>query len=142
MGLRLACHDPAVVFARSDDRTVVVVVEPSGGRPDFARIALTSPYRSVLGPSSDVPVGRDPDVATLFRAAIYYRGFASFALGATVAHWLAHRIVFRGGWTVHVDAPDRDPIKIRCPDRAAAEARASQLGDDVAERGEVAIDDL
>jgi hypothetical protein len=90
-----------VEFAGSEDRTVVVAVQPSGGRPDFARIALTSPYRSVLGPSIDVPVGRDPDVATLFRVAIYYRGFASFALGATVP-----RLVLRSAdQTVAVGIP-------------------------------------
>lgn len=127
-----------VEFARSDDRSVVIVVAPSGGRPDFARIALASPYRSVIGPRGDLPVGDRPGVGTLAAASFYYRGFAGVALGSLVAHWLAYWIVFRGGWTVHVDAPDRDPIR----DRAAADARARQIGDDVAARGEAAIYNL
>jgi hypothetical protein len=132
----------AVEFARADDRSVVIVVEPSGGRPDFARIALTSPYSAVVGGRGDVPIGAHPDAATLVTAAIYYRGFATMAAGSAIAHWLAYRIVFRGGWTVHVDAPDRDPLKIRCGDRAAAEARAREIAENVASYGEAAIDTL
>jgi hypothetical protein len=89
-----------------------------------------------------MPIGPRPDTATLVAASVFYRGFTSAAVLSVVAHWLAHWVIFRGGWTVHVDAPDRDPIKLRCRGRQEAEARARQIADDVAVRGEAAIDHL
>jgi hypothetical protein len=48
------------------------------------------------------------------------------AVGA-VARFIVHTVIFRGGWTVHVDAPDRDPVKIRCRNRAEAEERGRRI---------------
>lgn len=73
-------------FAKASDRTVVVVIGPSGGRPDFARIAQTSQYRYVVGPHADLSMAEHPDVATLAAAAVYYRGFADVAIGSMIAH--------------------------------------------------------
>jgi hypothetical protein len=46
---------------------------------------------------------------------------------AVLGRWLVWRLVFRGGWTVHLDAPDSDPRKIRCADQARADALAEEL---------------
>jgi hypothetical protein len=131
-----------VAFALSDDRTIVIVVQPSGGRPDFKTIAQTSPYQSVLGPRADILVGPQPTLTTLATASLYYRGFATEAIGSAILHWLLNRIVFRSGWTVHIDAPDCDPIKLRCANQAAAETKARDIAADIERRGEAAVAQL
>jgi hypothetical protein len=79
--------------SRAVDRRVFVSIGPSGGRPAFIVID-----RYTLDPI-------DAD--------------ASSALAAG-GRWLVNKLIFRGGWTVHIDAPDADPARIRCRSRAAA----------------------
>jgi hypothetical protein len=121
-----------VTSATADDQRIFIRVERSGGRPDYQALERTSiswhlPRDKTLGPA--------PDAADLVDAAIYYEGFAVKALLSWIGYWLLHTVVFRRGWTVHVDAPGRDPIKIRHPNRAAAEACARTLGSDIERYG-------
>lgn len=57
-----------------------------------------------------------------------YGGIMTFGMVLNVlGRWLAYRLVFRGGWTVQVDAPDRDPVRIRCRNRDRALETALDL---------------
>jgi hypothetical protein len=105
-----------VEFAKAEDRRIFIRVESSGGRPGI-----------------DVRPGEPPAINDEFT----FRAVLSVLL-----RWLLHWGIFRGGWTVHIEAPDRDPIKIRCANRAEAEAYADRLTAGLKERGPEALDEL
>jgi hypothetical protein len=108
-------------WARTDDRTVYVIVGPSGGRPDVEPVPP--------------PPSEPPGVVQLIGDAIFYRHRVRTAMLGAIGRWLAHWVIFRGGWTVYVDAPDSDPVKIRCANRLAAQERAEQLVEEISANG-------
>jgi hypothetical protein len=115
----------------NDDRRVLIVVDRSGGRPAWDHSAdravdvcgQRAPY--VAGQTVELFDRAGDEAAARVRASSL--PISGEAVVTVLAHWLAYRILFRGGWTVHIDAPDRDPIKIRCKDHAAAMATAREL---------------
>src|SRR5690349_477201 len=131
-----------VEFANSTDHRVFILVERSGGRSDFDRLHETSiPYPGCeLAPTSSL--GDNSGVVLLVRTSINNADFTERVVFSVAMRWLTHWVIFRGGWTVHVDAPDRDPIKIRHRSRPDAEAYASQLATDLATHGFVILDNL
>jgi hypothetical protein len=131
-----------VEFAKSTDRRVFILVERSGGHPDFDRLAETFiPYPGrELAPTSSL--GDNPSVVRLVRTSGNHVDFTERAVFSVVGRWLAHWVIFLGGWTVHVDAPDRDPIKIRHRRRSDAEAYATRLAADLATHGPAILDNL
>ncbi|MEV6965781.1 hypothetical protein AB0M47_11765 [Hamadaea sp. NPDC051192] len=63
-------------------------------------------------------------------------------MASAFGRWLAHRVMFRGRLGRAVDAPGRDPIKIRNPNRDAAELLASRLVDGLQTRGLADLNEL
>jgi hypothetical protein len=127
----------------NDDRRVLIVVDRSGGRPAWDAGALgvsgqRTPY--AVGQTVEVFDRAGDEVAARVRASS--PPISGEAVVTVLAHWLAYRILFRGGWTVHIDAPDRDPIKIRCKDHAAAMATARELASMIEADGVQALDGL
>src|SRR5947208_450692 len=113
-------------FAPADDRTVVIVVDRSGGR--------SGPVPPLGSPGAQhgrevVLVDRaEQEQAMRVRASA--QPITEVGVASTFGRWLAWRIVHRGGWTVHIDAPDRDPIRIRCRTHDAALTLAHQIAED------------
>ncbi|MEV0271079.1 hypothetical protein AB0H43_20030 [Hamadaea sp. NPDC050747] len=122
---------------RSVDRRTFVRIERSGGTPGVDRL--------VALPAATAPTGTQQELSGVVlvedEPPINY-SFTGRAVASVLGRWLAHRLFFRGGWTVHVEAPDRDPVKIRCPNRSAADALAHRLVEDLTNRGLAALDDL
>jgi len=108
-------------FAKSVDRRIFVRIERSGGTPGMDRHVGQSAETSGV-----VLVDAPP---------LVNYDFTGRAMASVLGRWLAHWVIFRGGWTVHVEAPDRDPVKIRCPNREAARAVAHRLVGDLNGRG-------
>jgi hypothetical protein len=130
---------PIMRWAPAQDRTVYVVTGPSGGRPALDRARHVS--SAVLAPPDRDAWPRINVVHLLGDAVFYPYAARAAALGA-IGRWIAHWVVFRGGWTVYVDAPDRDPIKIRCANRTEAQVRAGQVAERIEAEGEEAVDRL
>ncbi len=74
--------------------------------------------------SDERPQGGAARAVQLAGDAIFFPYLARAVLLDGLAQWLVHRVIFRGGWTVYIDAPDRDPVKVRCADREEATVRA------------------
>lgn len=87
-------------FADATDRRMFISIGPSGGPPAYFMID-----RDTWDPID----AWEPRLLTLAR------------------RWLVHKVIFRSGWTLHVDAPDVNPVRIRCRDRAAAETLARRI---------------
>jgi hypothetical protein len=125
----------AVHLPPAGDRTVHLTVGPSGGWPDGPPGAAPP----------DVPAGSGGTpgavrVVWLAGDMIFHPALARRAMLGALGRRLVHWLVFRGGWTVYVDAPDRDLIKIRCAGREDAEARAGRLAERIRTHGEAALD--
>lgn len=123
----------------AQDQTVYVTIGPSGGRSHIDQVArvpgtgVEPAQQTGLLPIKAVYLIGD----AIFRSHAVRTGMLS-DIGRQMIHW----VVFRGGWTVYVDAPGRDPIKLRCANRAAAQARAAQLVDEIEAYGGEALDRL
>jgi hypothetical protein len=122
----------------AQDRHVYITVGPSCGRPDFDRMAELS---STVFTVADEQQGRPVNVVQLVVDAFFYPNMARVALLGAVARWLAHWVIFRGGWSVYIDAPDRDPSKIRCASREEAQARAGRLAAEIQAHGPGVVDE-
>jgi hypothetical protein len=123
----------------AQDRTVYMMVGPSGGRPDFEHVVDLS---ATLFADSDADLGRRPSVVQLVGDSIFYPHLARVALLGAIGRWVAHWVIFRGGWSVYIDAPDRDPIKVRCANRTEAQVRADQLAAEIEAHGVDVVDKL
>lgn len=105
---------------------MLVVLDRSGGRPESDRRVLAALDGHGQPVAHSVVLIDRADQEAAIRTA----SSASFSFESVLtvfAYWFAYRVLFRGGWTVHVDAPGRDPIKIRCRDHASAFATARSL---------------
>lgn len=125
----------------NDDRRVLIVVDRAGGRPtwDVGAVGVSSQRtRYAAGQTVEVFDRAGDEAAARVRASSL--PISGEAVLTVLAHWLAYRVLFRGGWTVHIDAPDRDPIKIRCKDHAAAMATARELASMIERDGVQALD--
>lgn len=123
----------------AQDRTVYVTIGPSAGRPDFERVAALS---AALFTVSDRDLGGPGSVVRLVADSISYPRLARDALLGAVGRWVVHWVIFRGGWSVYIDAPDRDPIKVRCANRGGALARMDQLAAEIEAHGVEIVDEL
>jgi hypothetical protein len=135
-------HDPAVEFARAGDRRVLIRVAPSGGRTDVERLAAELAGDPDRRPGARRPAGEPDGPIGILQESSVARMFQRRLLVADLAHWFAHRVLFRGGWTVQVDAPDRDPLRVRCRSRAQAVEYAGRLRARLDAEGERALDGL
>jgi len=97
---------------------------------------------SELFGSAEYPHGGAKRAVQLAGDALFYPYFARITLLDVLARWLVHRVVFQGGWTVYVDAPDRDPVKVRFPDRDQAAIHAQELAARIDTEGVSAVDAL
>ncbi|MEU7823554.1 hypothetical protein [Catellatospora sp. NPDC049133] len=130
---------PIMRWAPNQDQNVYVMVGPSGGRPDFEQVPrISSTIFAPPGQDVTPPAG----IVHLVGDLVFYPHVARMALLSAIGRWIAHWVVFRGGWTVYIDAPDRDPIKIRCAGRAEARVRADQLAVEMETHGVEAVDRL
>lgn len=131
-------------FAKADDRRIFVRVDRSGGRPGIDRLVARS---ETTGYSGLTPVDRPPEadqsgIVLIDEPPMVNYDFTGRAVVSVLVRWLVHRVIFRGGWTVYVEAPDRDPIKIRCAGREKADALARRLVVELTDRGLAALDEL
>lgn len=147
LGGRGACEPDLawepVEFAKAEDRRIFVRVERSGGGPGIDRLVVRPGTPSDSSPHETRPPGvaQSPVVLIDEAPAVNY-DFTVRAVVSVLASWLVHRVIFRGGWTVHVDAPDHDPIKIRCTGREEAKVLARTLAADLKDRGLAALHEL
>lgn len=123
-------------WARSEDRTVYVTIGPSGGRANFEAADRSAAHET------DVDQQDRRNVVQLVSDALLDHRAAQVAMVSDLGRWLVRWVVFRGGWTVYIDAPDRDPIKVRCPNEATARERVDQIVALIETNGVDVVDEL
>ena len=114
---------------------MLIVVDRSGGRPEWDRRVFAALPRNGRRFGQLVELIDWADEEAAVRVATSALPVSANAILTVFAHWFAYRVWFRGGWTIHIDSPGRDPIKVRCKDHAAALALAHDLSSSITTNG-------